>query len=462
MEREIPVENTQEKSIERVPAPVVEVGEPPKKRKKFPWWKALIAVGLSVILFLSGYVFCYATLDDELYTLLSVKKRIQEEYYKEVTDEEFYSAVFGGINEKLLDDYSCYMTPSEYAEAIRDLEGNRSGVGLIFTTGNGDELRITRVCGNSPAEEAGLLAGDRILACGGTETELTEYSTFDEFSKFLEGYGEGEDFYIKIQSGGAERVVKINKQQYVENYVFYRTKDTAYTFTGTNASVWTEKGEAMPYLDGDTAYIRLIQFTGNAAQEFAKAMAHFKEEGKKNLVLDLRGNGGGFLDTMQSIASYFCKTATEKKPVVATAVYNDGKREEYRAPSNQYYDYFAEDSNIYVLADNGSASASECLIGCMLDYGAMPYENICLAERLNAKNEKEAKTFGKGIMQVTYLMDLIKQDALKLTTAEIRWPVSDRSIHDRGVLPKDGARTVEENIDFEEETQAAIEILLSK
>jgi C-terminal processing protease CtpA/Prc len=72
----------------------------------------------------------------------------------------------------------------------------------------------------------------------------------------------------------------------------------------------------------------------------------------------------------------------------------------------------------------------------MLDYGAIDFSDICLVERGNI-----AKTYGKGIMQTTYILGL-RGDAIKLTTAELHWPVSGRSIHGRGVLPQDGAKVV--------------------
>ncbi len=425
---------------------------PPKKEKKVRWWHIVTAVCIAVFAFFGGYMASWSSLDPEIRTLLSVKKSIQKNYYKEVTDEEFYRAVFGGINDDLLDAYSQYMTPEEYAEVLQDLQGNRSGIGLVFAAEGENQLRILRVCGNSPAEEAGIVAGEKILSCGATADSLTACTTFDEFSSLLATYEEGVSFYIGVQSTLGERVVEICKKEYVENYVFYRTSTEAYTFTGERATELTQKGTPMDYLPADTAYIRLIQFTGNAAKEFASAMSQFKADGKKHLILDLRENGGGYLDVMQSIASYFCKSATEKKPVVAIADYGE-KNVTYAATGNVYCDYFAEDSRIFVLADSGTASASECLIGCMVDYGAIDYGNICLATRYGV-----TRTYGKGIMQETTFVDWIKKDALKLTTAEIRWP-SGNSIHGRGILPEDGTKTVAQNDDFETETKAAVEIL---
>ncbi len=450
-------ENEQDEGLERIHAPYVQGGYPPMREKKIRWWHVVIAIFFALITFFAGYLVCWNGLDSEIRTLIDVKNRIQKDYYKEVTDEEFYAAIFGGINDELLDDYSQYMPAEEFLQMVSDMEGNRSGVGMVFTTGATNPLRVSRVCGNSPAEAAGIVAGESVVGCGDTVENIKAISSFEALSDFLKGYKENEAFYLKIRSAtGEERNVKISKKAYVENLVFYRTKENAYTFVGEDASVLTQSGQPLTCLDEDTAYIRLIEFSGNAEKDFAEAMKQFKADGKKNLVLDLRSNGGGYLEIMQSLSSYFCKTATEEKPIVAVADFGE-RQEKYTAKGNYYREYFSEDSRICVLADSYSASASECLIGCMLDYGTISYADICLAER-----EGVAKTFGKGIMQETYVLSLFKQNALKLTTAEIRWPKTNTSIHGRGILSSDGTLTVEENYHFELETQAAIAALFSK
>jgi carboxyl-terminal processing protease len=447
-------EEKQGNDDERIPAPLQSPKKPTKAREKIKWRRVLLTVGVAALSFGCGMLATWSALDNEIRTLLTVKDKIQEDYYKDVTDEEFYKAIFGGINDTLLDDYSKYMTKEEFEASISDLAGNRIGLGLTFASGGKDPLRITRVCGNSPAEAAGILAGERIIGYGKIENEITTATTFEAFSSFLQDYGEKEEFVLQLQSGESERFVTVYKAAYVENYVFYRTNEKAYTFMGEEADVIAEKGVPLTCLNDDTAYIRLVQFTGNAARGFDLAMAQFKEEGKKNLVLDLRGNGGGYLDTMQSIASYFCKSATVSEPVVAVADFGD-KHTSYQAHGNRYYQYFTNESNIYVLADAYSASASECLIGCMIDYGAIDFSDICLVERGGV-----AKTYGKGIMQETQPVNLLEGDAITLTTAEICWPLSNRNIHGRGVLPEDGAKTIAENIDYEKETENAIKILL--
>jgi carboxyl-terminal processing protease len=245
----------------------------------------------------------------------------------------------------------------------------------------------------------------------------------------------------------------MSRQAYVENYLFYRTSTTAYSFGGKKAKDLQTLGEPLACLDEDTAYIRLTQFAGDADERFDELMNLFKEEGKKHLVLDLRDNGGGYLDIMQGIAKYFTKNTTENRPLAVIADYGEIQKG-FNAKGNLYNDYFTEDSHIYVLADNGTASASECLIGFMVDYGAVDFSDICLIERNGA-----AKTYGKGIMQTTFLMGLTG-DAIRLTTAEIRWPVSNRSIHDRGVLPEDGAKSVPANHYGDGEIESALTTLV--
>lgn len=441
----------EENNVQRVPTPSEIDKSTPKSKMK--WGKVILYSAIASFIFFCGMFTTWAMLDPEMRTLIAVKNRIQEEYYKEVTDEDFYKAIFSTINDDLLDAYSRYMTPEEFYEMVSEMDGNRIGVGLAFNTAQENQLCITRVCGNSPAEAAGLVVGDTIVGCGRTESDVSPCKTFEEFSLFLEDFGEKEDFFLQLRFNGEDRVVKLHKAEYVENNVFYRTNSNAYGFTGKKADVLTEIGKPMACLDEDTAYIQLVQFTGNADLEFDLAMEQFQKDGKKNLILDLRENGGGYLDIMQSIASYFCKTATAAKPVVAVADFGESSTK-YRAHGNYYNDYFVEDSRICVLADKYSASASECLLGCMLDYGAIGYEDICLIERNGV-----AKTYGKGIMQQTMPVNIIMQDAITLTTAEIRWPVSNNSIHGRGILPQDGTLIVAENIDQQKETENAIKAL---
>ena len=414
---------------------------------------AILAIALAVFCFFCGFLVSRLTLDREMRSLMRLKNTMQAQYYEEITDEEFYGAVFAGINEKLLDPYSKYMTADEFAQLLSEGLGNRSGLGLVFLVENaaGDpQMLVTRVCGNSPAEKAGIKAGEYLVGFGINQSEIQKSVDFEEFSTFLAERKTDEAFYLRVQSGEGERTVEIAKAEFVESYVFYRTNTTAYGFAGDSATTLVESGEPLPLLPENTAYIRLTQFNGEATEEFKQAMDLFKEQGKTNLVLDLRDNGGGYLHIMQSISSYFCKTSDEDRPIVAIADYGE-RKENYRADGNYYDEYFSAESRICVLADSSTASASEALMGCMLDYGAISYGDICLSERAG-----EAKTYGKGIMQTTFPFGFINCDAVKLTTAKILWGASQNCIHGRGIVEADGTKSVAENYVGDNEINAAI------
>ena len=421
-------------------------------------WKKVGYVALAVVLFVVGYLASALQYDQELRALKKIKQAIQTQYYEEVTDEEFYGVLFDAINEDLLDRYSAYMTPDEYAAVTKEATGEWSGIGVTFLTedSNGNpQMLVRRVSGNSPAETAGVKEGDFIIAYGLTAETLFESNDYDPFYAFVQARAKGEKFLLKIRRGENTELIEIYKDTFVENYVFYRSKDTAFAFSGSGATELVAKGEPLTALDDKTAYIRLTQFNGNAAKEFSKAMEKFKEEGKTDLVLDLRENGGGYMNILQEIASYFCKGETGKS-LIAVAKYRDGHREEFYSDKALYGKYFSDESKIKVLADDGTASASECLLGCMLDYGAISYTDICLIERGGV-----AKTYGKGIMQSTFPFGLGNTDAIKLTTAQIFWPKSENCIHGRGILPEDGAKSVKENYQKDGEILSALGVLMN-
>ncbi len=427
--------------------------DPPQKRKK-KVWRVVLSVVLALVCFFGGMLVNWLSLDSEMRSLVRLKTAIQNNYYDNVSDQQFYDTIFSAVEDELLDNYSEYLSADEYAEMKSSGEGNNSGLGVVFNA-SGDEvsLEIARVCGNSPAEQSGIVAGEKIVAFGTVETEMINASDFTSFSDFIKAREAGETVYLRLQLGENTRTVSVTKANYVENYVFYRTNTQAYRFTGERATTLTEGGAPLTCLDGDTAYIRLTQFNGNAVEQFTKAMELFKQENKTNLILDLRDNGGGYVDIMQSIAAYFCKSATMTYPLVMTADYGEAS-ESFYAHGNGYHQHFSVNSRICVLADDGTASASEALMGCMLDYGALAYSDICLIEK-----DGVAKTYGKGIMQTTFPLSGLQGDAVKLTTARIRWPLSGKCIQDVGICANDGTKTTANDVSDEEEIVSAIAAL---
>jgi len=406
----------------------------PKKAKIL---KIVVAVIIAAAVFFAGFFVRYLTLDKSVKSIMWIKSMVDSKYYTDISDEEFLSAVTGGLD-SVLDDYSTYYTPDEYQDYKKSYAGSNTGLGLSFTLTYGVP-RIFRVSGNSPAERAGIPEGGFVVGFGDSEENITYSSDYSEMSAYISGKGAYEDITLAVSSdvGGENAVLyTLQKEDYSENYVFYRSKTSAYRFSGSDALTLTEYDGAISGLDEDTAYIRLNRFAGNAVGQLQIALNVFKEEGKKNLVLDLRGNGGGDLDVLRGISAFFCKNAEGSSPIIATAHYKDGSTVSYKATGVYYNYYFSSDSKITVLANKGTASASECLLGAMLEYGTIDYDDIILSDILGA-----AKTYGKGIMQTTYY-NVFGGDAIKLTVATIHWPITDKCIHGEGITVADGARSV--------------------
>ena len=431
------------------------------KKEKTKTRRMVESILLSVAIFFGGMTTGWFLLEPEFRSLIKMKIAMDAFYYQDVEDDVFFDAIFDAVNENVLDEYSYYMSADEHKQYESEGEGNRSGLGIAFfvqdENGNA-QMYISDVCGNSPAERAGVQVGDYLLGFGLSQTQLKESVIFQDFSNFLSGLETGQVFYIKVRKGAQAdapiEILSLAKEYYVENYVFYRTATSAYGFTGASALDMTEVGTPLTCLGDETAYIQLTSFNGNAAEEFQKAMDKFRADGKKNLVLDLRGNGGGYIKIARSIASYFCKNTTDKKPLIGVADYG-GYQEKFRADGNYYNNYFSSDSRICVLADVNTASASEFLIGAMIDYGTISYGDICLSELGGM-----CKTYGKGIMQTTYPL-LLGGDVVKLTTAVMRWPISNHCIHGRGILVEDGALSVPRNWDFDAGIADSLEKLFS-
>lgn len=401
----------------------------------------ILVVLILLTVFFSGYYTFYWAMGEEMRQLLWIKKQITNNYYYDVTDEQFFEAVVdGGGVESLLDAYSDYYSPDEYKSIEAQNKGIKYGVGLSFENVE-DTVRIFKVLGNSPAEKAGLKEGMIITGVGLTSDDITAVNDFNKLFEFIDPIAENAEFILtaKIAVDEPEVSYTVSKQDYNQSFVNYSSKTTSYGFLSDNFSgnlTLKATENAKSGLDNDTAYIQLTQFSGDATSQFKQVLDVFKAERKKNLILDLRNNGGGQLQILTEICSYLVNAP--KNSVVAIAKYKNKFSQEYRMAKSYYNDYFSEDSKLYVLANKNTASASECLIGALIDYNTLSYDNLYLSNI----NGEGAKTYGKGIMQMTYL-DIFTGSAIKLTVAQIYWPQSQKCIHQVGVTSSDGAKSVD-------------------
>ena len=133
------------------------------------FWKKFGSIALAIGMFGAGYLASDLQYDSGLKTLKRIKEQIQNYYYKEISDEEFYSVLFDAVNNDLLDQYSKYLTPDEYQSMLAEATGEWSGLGITFVTQDADgnkQLLVQRVSGNSPAESVGIKEGDFVIGYG--------------------------------------------------------------------------------------------------------------------------------------------------------------------------------------------------------------------------------------------------------------------------------------------------------
>ena len=405
------------------------------KKKKTS--KKVLAILLGVLFFLlsfaGGFLTNYLIRGKEAnvaYDLVAIMQKVGYIYdpttgeNRKITDKDVGDALVEG----LLDDYAKYYTAEEYAEVTANSKGNYRGIGVSFYKDAGTE--ISQVVGNSPAYHAGLKAGDKLLSGSVDGGETVIFNDEKDIINFIGEYETDAELTFTYERKGVQNTVNVKKKSYVASYVTYYDNQNIYEFVNKDGGTpqgQENKSSEMNYLDNEVAYIKLDSFEGGAAWQMGKALDYMKERDKTKLILDLRGNGGGYMDVLTDTASYFINNGGKKKSAVAIAVGKTGEQTFY-TDNNRYKSI----SSIAVIGDKNTASASECLIGALKTY--VDGVKIVVEE----DNEGVARTFGKGIMQTTYI--LITGGAFKLTTAKIVWPDEKRTcIHGVGVTMENDA-----------------------
>ena len=338
-----------------------------------------------------------------------------------------------------------FYSETEYADVVATSRGNQFGAGLTFAVGAEDTL-IVSVIGNSPAERGGMRPGEFVRVCVAADGTRAEIEDGDDFSAFISARAEGEQFTVVTDRG--EHVVY--RGAYTMSYCAMATADAEWSvrYDGDGArTVVRSESSRYSYLPEGAAYVSLSQFYGDAAEEMAQLIYRYNEEGCTSLILDLRNDGGGLVSAMQGISGCFEGPAGE---VVMTARYKDGSSESYAAASYSAEQTIGSDVDVYVLANSNTASASEALIGALVSYEVLDYNNIYISQysqeyldsmNVTAEQVKSGKTYGKGIMQTTF-RNFATGEALKLTTAQIYW-ANNKTIHGVGLTAEDGCNMVE-------------------
>ncbi len=326
--------------------------------------------------------------------------------------------------ENLNDDYAHYYTKEEYEKIKDNADGEYDGVGVsVFT----DTFKVYRVATNSPAYHAGVLENDTIKGAehNGEVKIFNKYSDFDDFIKEIP---ENVDFNLIIERKGAIKSLKLSKRDFILTYVYYQDSQKALAYLGEGNEVnLMETDKRVEEMPADTAYVSLYQFEGDCASQLESILEYAVENGKTKLIFDLRYNGGGYMTALEDVASILINVKENSSSVITYSMNAKGEYTPYSASKNGYVSGIEK---ISIIANEYTASASECLIGAMLYY-----KNGFDASRLIIENasllDGKAKTYGKGIMQTTF--PLSDGGALKLTTAIIYQPDKTTCIHKSGI-----------------------------
>ena len=421
-----------------------------KKNAKNKILISILTVVVIALSFFSGYFIKYLTMDKEERAVYDLINKYKKYYLFDDGD------LVKDISDAILDDYSAYYTKEEYEEIKRQKEGNSYGIGLSISA---SDMKILKVLGNSPCEKAGVMVGGKIIGVKSGEKFETVYN-YDDFTYILNAINDGVEFTIKIDYGYEYLDFVIKKQAYKQTYVRYYDNLGCYAFNDDiNGDIKFTKIKEKNYFDNaSVGMIVYNSFYGlgdditSSNAQIVKALEFFKESGKKNLILDLRNNGGGYMDVMCEVSSHFIDIGNGNKKDVSIALDKNKEQKTYKSGKCDYDNYGFE--NIIILANEKTASASEALIGAILDYDKKNIVKVLVASSIY-KGQVVYKTFGKGIMQSTYVN--VDGSAVKLTTAKIFWPVSQISIHEEGIIGLKEGKIL--GVDSEKTLSTALELL---
>lgn len=299
---------------------------------------------------------------------------------------------------KELDPHSSYTPAKDVQKLTEPLQGSFEGIGVQYNMIN-DTLLVIQPVTNGPSEKKGIIAGDRIVFVNDTTIAGVKMSR-EEIMRRLRG-PKGSEVKLGIMRQGVDGV---------QNFVVVRDKIPVYTIDATYM------------INPSTGYIRISSFGATTYDEFMKAMTALRKEGMKNLVLDLQGNGGGYMQASIQVVNEFL-------PKGSMIVYTDGRtsgHHEYRATGGGTF----QEGRLVILVDEYTASASEIVSGAVQDND----RGMVIGRR----------TFGKGLVQRP--IDLPDGSMIRLTVSHYFTPAGrciqkpytkgDKKAYDKDVLDR--------------------------
>jgi carboxyl-terminal processing protease len=373
-------------------------------RKRVLYTVLITALGLNLwigaqIYFKSAQAAEKENIYPQIELFMRVLERVRQDYVddnvagEKLTYERLIHGALRGML-KTLDPYSEFMEAPKYTSMRDDMEGAYGGVGIVIGQKEGF-LQVVAPMEDSPAFKAGIMPGDKIVKIDG---KTAEKLTSPDAMKRLRG-APGTEVTLGVlreaSSGSKEMEFKLTRAAIKMNTV----KDI-------------NDHREFPVNENKIGYLRITQFGEHTSEEFHEALKKMASQGMDGLVMDLRNNPGGLLDEAVEV----CDTFLPRGQLIVSTEGRSArlKSEEYRAKGRDLY----PNLKIVILVNNGSASASEIVSGCLQDLG-----------RAFVMGET---SFGKGSVQS--ILPMPDGSALRLTTAKYYTP-SHKVIHEHGITP---------------------------
>ncbi len=296
-------------------------------------------------------------------SIAEIRRLIEKHSVFEFSEEEAEKGAINGYLSGLDDSYTQFWTKEEYEQQLSSNEGHYTGIGihLLASQTVQDGLFIRRVLGNSPAEQAGLKAGDLIVAINDVSVIGRDYDqVYEEMA-----LNPGETLNLSVSRGNEVLSISVTFQEFVQSYVSYRMIDSV-------------------------GFIRIHSFTAPAAEEFQKALNDLLSQGAKGFVFDLRNNLGGSLTAVEDILELLIPKGEELVVI------------QYKESEEVIHSKLDPKTDVpmAVLINGSSASGSELMASCLRD--------------VNHATLIGTRSFGKGIGQTTFRLS--GGSAVKMTT----------------------------------------------
>ena len=345
----------------------------PKSTHQHIWLPLAIAVAVVVGIFIGRHFASNKPVAENDRKLNAILNLIAQDY---VDTTNLHDLIELSIPEILsqLDPHTSYLTADELKGATDDMNGSFTGIGISFMLDDG-AICVQNVIPGSPSEKMGIVAGDRIISIN--DSLVTKDMSSTDVMKQLKG------------PKGTKVKVGIKRQDLKKTLFITITRD----------DIPVNTVDAYYMIDKNTGYIKINQFGRHTYDEFITAMASLMDEGAKRYMIDLRGNGGGFMEMAVLMANEFV-------PADQLIVYTKGR---YKRDDNEVWsdgNVSFQDAEVAVLIDELSASASEIFAGALQDND----RGLIVG----------CRSFGKGLVQKAFVLP--DSSAIRLTTARYYTP----------------------------------------